>query len=109
MTGLSFAASRPLEAYAFQFPDQRVAILNGFQPHREGLALDRHLRWQGYGDARNVFRRPPLETGQLVRAAYGESMAVSESHYWFFLDMGNAPARRGRVAPQVSVSDWKNA
>lgn len=86
---------RRLEPCAFEFLDQRVAVMNGLQPHRERLALDWHLRGQGYRDAGDVFGRPPLEAGQFVGATDGKTVAVSEGHRWFFLDMGN---RRRRPA-----------
>src|SRR5690606_10444554 len=83
---------RGLEGCTFQLADERNAILGRFQAHRQGRALDRDLRRQGHGDARQVLERPLLETGQLVRAADREGVEILEAHCWFFLKMGNEPA-----------------
>lgn len=87
-----------LEACARQLLCQHSAILDGLQAHRQGRALHRNLRRQGESDARQVFRRPLPETGQLVRTADGEGVAISKAHIRLFLNRGRAAARR-RVRP----------
>src|SRR5690606_1730860 len=84
---------RILEGYAVQLSDQRVAVLGGFQPYGHGRALDRYLGRQGEGDARNVVGRPLSEAGQLVRAADGEGMGISEAHCEHFLEEATGPAQ----------------